>query len=166
MELQSTNNATSSFPQPSELMGQLLKMGETMPHILDDFKKQYISFHKNSQNNENQQLYQSLQSNVENENAKLFVLNNKIEKGMEELNFKLLEFNKKIQSEKKENEKMKKYLARIKNEYNGSDEMISNYKEIYRMSYFKNVSLLLGIILGTIIVVKVFPVLPPSTPSS
>lgn len=166
MELQSTNNATSSFPQPSELMGQLLKMAETMPHLLDDFKKQYISFHKNSQNNENQQLYQSLQSNVENENAKLFVLNNKIEKGMEELNLKLLEFNKNIQSGKKENEKMKKYLARIKNEYNGSDEMISNYKEIYRMSYFKNVSLLFGIILGTIIVVKVFPVLPPSTPSS
>jgi hypothetical protein len=86
------------------------------------------------------------------------MLNNGIEKGLEELNMKLLEYNKKIQNEKKENEKMEKYLARIENEYNGSDEMISNYKEIYRMSYFKNVTLLLGIICGSIILVKVFPI--------
>lgn len=157
-ELQQTNDSTSSFPSPNELLGKLVKIQETMPFILDDFKKQYISYHKNSQNNENHQLYESIQSNVENENAKLFMLNNGIEKGMEELNLKLLEYNKKIQNEKKENEKMEKYLARIENEYNGSDEMISNYKEIYRMSYFQNVTLLLGIICGSIILIKVFPI--------
>jgi hypothetical protein len=79
------------------------------------------------------------------------------------LNKKLLENNKKIGIEKKENEKMKKYLARIENQYHGSDEMISNFKEIYRMHYLKNVSLVLGIILGGVILTKVFPMLPSSS---
>ena len=169
MELQelqnvsSTNHATASLPKPSDLLNQLMKIQETMPLLLDDFRKQYISYNKNSQNNENQQLYQSIQANVENENAKLFILDNAIEKGMEELNKKLLENNKKIGIEKKENEKMKKYLARIENQYHGSDEMISNFKEIYRMHYLKNVSLVLGIILGGVILTKVFPMLPSSS---
>ena len=108
MDLQnysSTNDATLSLPKPSELFAQLIKIEQTIPFLLDDFKKQYISYHKNSQNNENEQLYQSIQANVENENAKLFILDNAIEKGMEELNKKLLENNKKIGIEKK---KMKK----------------------------------------------------------
>ena len=159
----STSHATDSFPKPAELVGQLVKIEQTMPLLLDDFRKQYISYSKNSQNNENQQLYQSIQANVENENAKLFILDNAIEKGMEELNKKLLENNKKIEIEKKENEKMKKYLARIENQYHGSDEMISNFKEIYRMHYLKNVSLVLGIILGGVILTKVFPMLPTSS---
>jgi uncharacterized protein YPO0396 len=166
MELQelqnvsSTNHATASLPKPSDLLNQLMKIQETMPLLLDDFKKQYISYNKNSQNNENQQLYESLQANVENENAKLFMLNNGIEKGMEELTKKLFEYNKKIEIEKKENEKMKKYLARMENEYHGSDEMISNYKEMYRMHYLKNVTLVLGIIIGGVILTKIFPLLP------
>jgi hypothetical protein len=139
-----------------------VKIEQTMPLLLDDFKKQYISYNKNSQNNENHQLYESIQANVENENAKLFILNNGIEKGMEELNQKLFAINKKIGIEKKENEKMKKYLAKIENEYHGSDEMISDYKEIYRMHYLKNVTLVLGIIMGAVILTKVFPMLPAS----
>jgi uncharacterized protein YPO0396 len=156
----STNHATASFPKPSELVSQLMKIEQTMPLLLDDFKKQYISYHKNLQNSENHQIFESIQANVENENAKLFMLNNGIEKGMEDLTKKLFEYNKKIEIEKKENEKMKKYLARIENEYHGSDEMISNYKEMYRMHYFKNVTLCVGIILGGVILTKIFPILP------
>jgi len=158
----STSHATDSFPKPADLVRQLVKIEQTMPLLLDDFKKQYISYNKNSQNNENHQLYESIQANVENENAKLFILNNGIEKGMEELNQKLFAINKKIGIEKKENEKMKKYLAKIENEYHGSDEMISDYKEIYRMHYLKNVTLVLGIIMGAVILTKVFPMLPAS----
>ena len=159
MDLQNystTNDATLSLPKPSELFAQLVKIEQTNPFLLDDFKKQSISYHKNSQNNENEQLYQSIQTNVENENAKLYILNNSIEKGMEELTKQLFEYNKKIEIEKKDNEKMKKYLAKIENQYNGSDEMISDYKQLYRIHYLKNLLLFLGIFMAGILLSKVF----------
>jgi predicted RNase H-like nuclease (RuvC/YqgF family) len=157
MELQNNNNnITNHFIKPSELISQIAKIEESMPHILDDFKNNFILYNKNTQSNENGQMYESIKSNVENENSKLFILNNSMEKGIEDLNSKLLELNKKIQIEKKENQIMKRNLGSIENEYNGSDELIDNYKEMYNMYYFKNFTMIFGIIMASIILTKVF----------
>lgn len=155
----STNNNTSDtnqFQKPSEFLNALEKMKETIPYILDDFKNQYISFQQNPQSNEANQTFQNIKSNVEQQNSSIFVINNAMESGIEQLNQKLLILNKKIQIEKKENQKMKRYLGMVENEYNGSDELITNYKEMYRMHYFKNFTMILGIIIGATVLSKVF----------
>jgi len=161
MELENNNylnNSDYKFKQPSEFMNKIKKIEETMPHILDDFKKSYILYNKNIQSNENSQMYESIKSNVENENAKLFIVNNEIEKNIEKLNEKLIELNENIQIEKIESKKMSRNLGNIESEYNGSDELIDNYKQMYDMYYFKNFTMLLGIILSCSILVKVFSV--------
>lgn len=157
MELENNNNQSNKqFKKPSEFLSQIVKIEEIMPHILEDFEDNYILYNKNSQNNENSQLYENIKSNVENENSKLFIINNAMQKGIEDLNLKMFELNKKIQLEKMESKKMKRYLGSIENEYNGSDEMINNYKEMYKMYYFKNFTMFFGIILSCLILTKVF----------
>jgi len=159
MELENdnqTNKSNNHFKQPSEFMDKIKKIEETMPHILEDFKNNYILYNKNTQSNENGQMYENIKSNVENENSKLFILNNSMEKGIEELNSALIELNKKIQIEKKEGQIMKRNLGSIENVYNGSGEMIDNYKEMYNMYYFKNFTMIFGIIMASIILTKVF----------
>ena len=145
-----------AFKKPSQILNEIIRLEETVPHILDDFIKNYILYNKNPQSNENVQLFENIKSNLENQNSKLFILNNSIEKGIEELNKELFFFNKQIQIKKKENRKMKKHLGIVENEYNGSDEMISNYKEKYNIQYFKNFTMVLGILLGGVIITKVF----------
>jgi hypothetical protein len=152
--MESNNN--NELKKPSQILSDIIKLEETIPHILDDYIKNYISYNKNPQSDENAHLFENIKNNLENENAKLFVLNNSIEKGIEELNTKLFTLNKKIQIEKTENEKMKKQFGRIENKYNGSDEMITNYREIYRDQYLKNIAMITGILLGSVVLTKVF----------
>ena len=157
MELENNmNDSNTQFKKPSEFLSQIVKLEEIMPHILEDFKDNYVLYNKNSQNNENSQLYENIKSNIEKENSKLFIINNAMQKGIENLNAKMFELNKKIQIEKMESKKMKRYLGSVENEYNGSDEMINNYKEMYNMYYFKNFTMFFGIVLSCLILTKVF----------
>ena len=153
-----TNSSSSHFEKPSTYLSALVKLEETLPSILDDFKNQYVSYHKNTQNNENSQLFEQIKTNIEKENTVLFILTNSIEKGIEDLNEQLFQLNKKIQIEKKVNQKMKKFLGVAENEYNGSDEMINDYKKMYDFNYFRNFTMILGILLGGVILSKVFVV--------
>jgi hypothetical protein len=51
---------------------------------------------------------------------------------------------------------MKQILQSIENNYNASDERIDNYKEMYNNQYFKNVTMVIGILIGGVILTKVF----------
>jgi hypothetical protein len=152
----STSSTSSNFEKPSVYVAAMVKLEESVPHILDDFKKQYISYHKNSQNTESSNLFEQIKSNVEQQNTAVFVLTNAIEKGIEDLNHQLFILNKKIQIEKKANQQMKKILGKAENEYNGSDEMINDYKKMYDFNYFRNFIMILGILLGGTLLSKVF----------
>jgi hypothetical protein len=54
------------------------------------------------------------------------------------------------------NEKLKSIFSQYDNQYNGSKEMINNFKEIYNLNYLRNVFMLFGIIGGIIILLKIF----------
>jgi hypothetical protein len=160
MDLQDNNTITSSFSNtfknPTDLLGEILILVETVPHILDDYTKNYILYHKNTQNSENASLFENVKSNLESANSKLFILNNTVEKGIEDINQKLVLFNNQIQTKKTNNNKMKQILYSIENKYNASDERIDNYKEMYNNQYFKNVTMLIGILIGIVLLTKVF----------
>jgi hypothetical protein len=153
------NNSTSiinTFKKPTDLLSEIVILVETVPHLLDDYTKNYILYHKNPQSNENASLFENIKSSLESANSKLFLLNNTIEKGTQEINEKLFLFNNQIQSKKKDNGKMKQILKSIDNRYNASDERIDDYTEMYKNQYFKNVTMLIGILLGGILLTKVF----------
>ena len=48
--------------------------------------------------------------------------------------------------EKMKNSKLKRQLGIVENKYNGSDELISNYKEMYNLDYLNNFALIVGIL--------------------
>lgn len=153
------NNSTSiinTFKNPTDLLSEIVILVETVPHLLDDYTKTYISYHKNPESNESASLFENIKSTLESANSKLFLLNNTIEKGTHEINEKLILFNNQIQSHKKDNGKMKEILKSIDNRYNASDERIDDYTEMYKNQYFKNVTVLIGIVLGGVLLSKVF----------
>ena len=157
MDIQdSRTSIVNTFKNPTDLLSEILILVETVPHLLEDYTKNYILYHKNPQNNESTSLFENTKSSLESANSKLFLLNNNIERETQEINKKLILFNNQIQTQKKDNGKMKQILKSIENNYNASDERIDDYTEMYRNQYFKNVTMLIGILLGGILLTKVF----------
>jgi hypothetical protein len=66
------------------------------------------------------------------------------------------DINTKIQEEKILNDKLKTNLGLIKTNNASANVMISNYKEIYREQYIRNVTTFLGLFLSTFVIFKVY----------
>jgi hypothetical protein len=66
------------------------------------------------------------------------------------------DINTKIQEEKILNDKLKTNLGLIKTNNSSANVMISNYKEIYREQYIRNVTTFLGLFLSTFVIFKVY----------
>jgi hypothetical protein len=149
-------NFENNFKKPTDLLSDILILVETVPHLLEDYTKNYVLYHKNPQNDENATLFENIKSSLEIVNSKLFLLNNSIEKETQIINDKLILYNNQIQSQKKDNGKMKQFLKSIENKYNASDERMDNFIEMYNNQYFKNITVLIGILLASTLLVKVF----------
>jgi hypothetical protein len=83
------------------------------------------------------------------------MISNNIDKNTETINNRLQKINILIRKEKIKNKQLKRKLGIVEKKYNGSDELISNYKEIYNSDYLTNFALFCGVILlGTIMAIK------------
>jgi len=154
MELEN-NNLMDDLTKPPVFLSQINTLKEKLPPILDDFIKYYIFYNKNPEYNEYQQIFENIKGNLQNINSELFMTSNNIEKGVENINDRLQKINTLIAKEKIKNRELKRKLGIIEKKYNGSDELISDYKEIYNLDYLKNFALFYGIILlGGILVSK------------
>jgi hypothetical protein len=154
MDLQ--ENMMDDLPKPQVFLSQINTLKEKLPAILDDFKKYYIFYNKNPEYNEYQQMFESIKGNLQNINSELFMTTNNIEKGTEDINSKLQIINKLITKEKIKNRKLKRQLGIVEKKYNGSDELISDYKEMYNLDYLNNFALFMGILTLGIMLSKKF----------
>lgn len=154
MDLQ--ENIMDELPKPQVFLSQINTLKEKLPSILDDFKKYYIFYNKNPEYNEYQQIFESIKGNLQNINSELFMTTNNIEKGTEDINSKLQIINKLIAKEKIKNRKLKRQLGIVEKKYNGSDELISDYKEMYNLDYLNNFALLMGILTLGVLLSKKF----------
>ena len=154
MDLQ--ENMMDDLPKPQVFLSQINTLKEKLPAILDDFKKYYIFYNKNPEYNEYQQIFETIKGNLQNINSELFMTTNNIEKGTEGINSKLQIINKLIAKEKIKNRKLKRQLGIVEKKYNGSDELISDYKEMYNLDYLNNFALFMGILTLGIILSKKF----------
>lgn len=146
MELQQ-DNLTDDLTKPQVFLSQINTLKEKLPSILDDFKKYYVFYNKNPEYSEYQQMFENIKGNLQNINSELFMTSNNIEKDTESINDRLQKINILIEKEKIKNRQLKRRLGIIEKKYNGSDELISDYKEIYNLDYLKNFALFYGIIL-------------------
>jgi len=154
MELQQ-DNSIDDLTKPQVFLSQINTLKEKLPSILDDFKKYYVFYNKNPEYNEYQQIFENIKGNLQNINSELFMTTNNIEKDTESINDRLQKINALIKKEKIKNSLLKKKLGIVEKKYNGSDELISDYKEIYNLDYLNNFALFYGmILLGIVMALK------------
>ena len=152
MELKQ-DNLMDDLTKPPVFLSKINILKEKLPSILDDFKKYYIFYNKNPEYTEYQQMFENIKSNLQSINSELFMTSNNIEKDTENINDRLQKINILIRKEKMKNQQLKKKLGIVEKKYNGSDELISDYKEMYNLDYLNNFALLFGVILlgGTLV---------------
>jgi len=146
MELEQ-DNSIDDLTKPQVFLSQINTLKEKLPSILDDFKKYYVFYNKNPEYNEYQQIFENIKGNLQNINSELFMTTNNIEKDTESINDRLQKINALIAKEKRKNRQLKRRLGIVEKKYNGSDELISDYKEIYNLDYLTNFALFFGVIL-------------------
>ena len=146
MELEQ-DNLTDDLTKPQVFLSKINVLKEKLPSILDDFKKYYVFYNKNPEYGEYQQMFENIKGNLQNINSELFMTSNNIEKDTENINDRLQKINALIAKEKIKNRQLKKRLGIVEKKYNGSDELISDYKEIYNLDYLTNYALFYGVIL-------------------
>ena len=146
MELQQ-DNSVDDLTKPQVFLSQINTLKEKLPSILEDFVKYYIFYNKNHEYNEYQQMFENIKGNLQKINSELFMTLNNIDKNTETINDRLQIINTSIAKEKIKNKQLKKRLGIVEKKYNGSDELISDYKEIYNLDYLNNFALFFGVIL-------------------
>jgi hypothetical protein len=146
MELQQ-DNSVDDLTKPQVFLSQINTLKEKLPSILEDFIKYYIFYNKNPEYNEYQQMFENIKGNLQKINSELFMTSNNIDKGTETINDRLQKINISIAKEKIKNKQLKRKLGIVEKKYNGSDELISDYKEIYNLDYLNNFALFCGVIL-------------------
>ncbi len=143
-----------NLTKPSLFLTQLDTLGEKLPHILDDFKKYFVFYSKNPEVAEYQQSFENIKGNLRKLSAELFMITNNIEKGTDDINHKLLKLDVLIEKEKMKNKVLRKKLGLVETKYDGSAEMISNYKETNNLYSTKNFGVFVGIVLSLVAVKK------------
>ena len=146
----------NNLTKPDIYQNQLDTIKSQMPLVLNDFKKYYVFYNKNTSLNEYQQLYDNIKNNLQSLSSQLFVINNNIQSNTESINKELLVINNELNNEKNKNLKFKNIFGILDSQYNASDEMINDYKINYNMYYLNNTALLIGTLFSTFVIYKVY----------
>ena len=149
------NNANYNFPNASQFTSQLNALQKQLPAVLDDFEKYYVFYNMNPANSEYQNMFENIKNNLNSINSQTFILANSVDKEIGNVNQKMVSLNSLIENEKEMNINLKKKFAAIKQEGNGADIRISNYKQIYDIGYLKNWALFLSTIAAGYAIYKV-----------
>jgi len=155
MELEN-NDIFQNLKQPFQFKERIVTLQSQLPSILKDYQKYYVFYYKNPESQEYHQMFENIQKNLNTINSELFVISNEVDSNTNLMNNQLFELDVAIQQEKKSNFKLKSSLGIVENKYNASNELITNYKEIYNSKYFRNWGLFLSILIIGIIVINIY----------
>ena len=129
--------------------------------LLDNYKKNNIldTFTKPSiflSQLDTIQMYDNIKNNIQELYTSLLTISTDIDKNVNQINTDYQELNKLIEILKERNIILKQKLGIAEDTYDGSDTMISNYKDMYNLQYLKNFSLGLGIVFSVVLITKLF----------
>ena len=127
-----------------------------LPGMLADFKRDYVLYYTTPTLTEYQTAYANSTANLTALNTSVFTTSNNVQRKTGIINTNLGLLHTAITTEKEKNTRLKGKLSDLNQKYDGSDEMISNYKQLYNIEYLRNWALLLGIIVAGTVVSKVF----------
>ena len=156
MNLSDNENITNKYPEASSFTTKVQALQSQLPAILADFKKYYVFYNKNPEYPEYQQTYQNIKGNLNDVNSNLFTLSNDVQSNTDNLNKGLHILNKLIKKEKDKNRKLKIDLGIVENKNNAATEMISDYKQIYDSDYLRNWAMFLSILIVGASISKIY----------
>lgn len=131
-----------------------LKQGLNL--ILVGFKQSFVLSKMHPENEEYQQQFSNVSNSLKKILSEFFTLSNDVQTNIDEISEKMIRLNFLIRQEREKNRELKRRLGIIEHNNNASDEMISNYKEIYNNRYLRNWALGLSIIACIAVIGKVY----------
>lgn len=143
MELES-DNYEDNFVKTEQFKEKIQQLNGAVNLLLDEFKKLYVITKMNPTNEEYQTQYQNVINSLASILSKLFSVSNDVQVNIDNINKKLFEFDVLIRKERNKNRELKQKLGIVENKSNTTSEMISEYKDIYNISYLRNWSLFLS----------------------
>lgn len=146
MEL-NNENIELNIKKPTDYVNRLDELNGGVNILLDEFKKIYIIARMHPNNEDIQQRYQTMISNLNQLQSKLFSTSNDVQVNIDDMNKKMIELDLLIRRERKINKELKIKLGIVEQKNNSASEMIDDYMEIYDMKYLRN----WGLFLSTII---------------
>lgn len=151
------NYITNKSQQYTE---KTIVLKESLNLVLHEFKKAFVLSKMYPENEEYQQQFSEISNSLKKILSDFFLLSNDVQVNIDNISKKMLELNIKIEEERKINKDLKRRLGIVENKSNASNELISNYKEIYDMRYLRNWAIILSTLacIGTIAVVYKKPV--------
>ena len=144
------------LPQASSFLSVIETLNQQFAPILDDYKKYYVFHNMMPDYNEYQQMFETINSNLNEVTTKLFTTTNDIEVNTEKISKKLKSLSDLINQEKEKNHKFRNRLEMIDGKNNSSDILINNYTEMYDIQYIRNCVLAIGIVLSIIASTRIF----------
>ena len=123
---------------------------------LDDFTKYYVYFNKNPEVNEFQNFYANSKSQLQTMSRQLFLTTNNIDKIIEEIDKQVSSISIKLEGEEELYKKLMELAENIDNTQDGSQILIDDSKKKYNDQYYKNIQIFMGIIIGILLLVKLF----------
>jgi hypothetical protein len=113
--------------------------------MLGDFKKSYILYQTSPNYGDYATNYAYYTGNIQTINSNLFTTKNRIQSDLVSLSTDTSNLNDKLADEKKKYATLLQKKENIEGSVNGSNEMISNSKEIYKSQYISNWMMFLSI---------------------
>ena len=141
-----SNFDIQQLPKANVFLSKIQTLQDQQSPVLDDFKKYYVFYNKNPEYDEYHKMFDNINSNIHTINSSLSNVITDVNSNTEDINKKLEILNVFIRREKAKNRQLKRKLGRAEEKQNGSDEMVSNYKELYEIEYLRNWAMLLGTI--------------------
>jgi len=146
----------SNYKSQDQFRESLQTLQQQLPAILEDFKKYYVFYNKNPEYDDYRQMFENIKANLNKVNSDLFVLSNEVSSNTDDLNTRLFELDALIEQEKQKNIELKQKLGIVENKTAATDEMITNFREIYESKYLRNWGLFGCIIVGGLIIKNIY----------
>ena len=141
---------------PEKIKEKLLIYKEKFHSMKDDFLNSYINYKLYPGYSENENIYSNNKANIDSIQASLFTTSNDIQKNMESLNQQILLLNDKLTKEKIMQSQFKKKLSQHHSTNDGSDLLINESSELYKMQRVTNIGMVFGIFFSLFIVFRVY----------
>jgi hypothetical protein len=142
--------------QVEQNYSNLKSYSEKIIPALDDYKKSYVNYNVNPQNQEYATIFSINSGNITGLNKDLFVTINTIQKSTDDLNKKINILDNNLILEKKTNSDLVFKIQQIKGTGVGSKIMNSNSKELYKQQYISNWDMVFGILIISGMLVTIF----------